>query len=271
MKMNDRDDFLLVLPSNSSMLYFPDNTTTRFTTHLSREISLTGQWAVGLSEIHIPCTIVHLQHNETTIKWRPRNETALQSGKIPYGLYKNYEEIISNINKLDGIREAGIQIVNAKGANGYVAIASEQRESNQRNTLRIPNKIQRILGLDMINGDWETSKGVHLLVEQSTQRQGLTPACIYRALPDQLYVYTDLCVPYTVGDTQAALLRIVSMDTAHYTYGSTQVKHFSPPNYHPLLNNCFRSIEIDIRDHLGKPVAFEYGTLTVTLHFKRLS
>ncbi|KYQ50578.1 hypothetical protein ALC60_10336 [Trachymyrmex zeteki] len=55
----------------------------------------------------------------------------------------------------------------------------------------------------------------------------------------------------------------------NYAFGTNLVKYFSFPNYIPLRRTNFKTIEIDIRDHLGKKIPFEFGTLTVTLHFKR--
>ena len=63
-KIDTADDFYLVLPSNSSMMYFSDNATTCFATQLCREIRLRGDWLVGLAEIHVPCTIMHIQESE---------------------------------------------------------------------------------------------------------------------------------------------------------------------------------------------------------------
>ena len=95
------------------------------------------------------------------------------------------------------------------------------------------------------------------------------PASLSRAIPDQLYVYTDTCEPYTVGDAQAALLRIVSMDSSKFRYGCNVVQRFAPAQYIPLLYHNFNNVIIDIRDQHGHRIPFEYGTLTVTLHFRR--
>jgi len=78
-------------------------------------------------------------------------------------------------------------------------------------------------------------------------------------------------VPYITGDVRTPLLRIVPIEirSHNYTFGANLVKHFSFPNYIPLQRTNFRTIELDIRDHLGNKIPFEFGTLTVTLHFKR--
>jgi len=90
-------------------------------------------------------------------------------------------------------------------------------------------------------------------------------------IPDKMFVYCDICEPYITGDVRTPLLRIVPVEirSHNYAFGANLVKHFSFPNYIPMRRTNFRTIEIDIRDHLGKKIPFEFGTLTVTLHFKR--
>ena len=46
--------FYLMLPSNSSINYYPENTVARFTTKLLNNIDLDGECEVGLSEIYVP-------------------------------------------------------------------------------------------------------------------------------------------------------------------------------------------------------------------------
>src|SRR5436190_8177804 len=50
------NQFYLTLPSNSSMSYYPDNTTTKFSTHLTQQLRLNGAWEVAVVEFHYPCT-----------------------------------------------------------------------------------------------------------------------------------------------------------------------------------------------------------------------
>ena len=85
-----------------------------------------------------------------------------------------------------------------------------------------------------------------------------------------LMIYSDIYEPYVTGDVQTRLLRAVSLNIDDYTYGSTRIKNFSLPMYIPLLFNLFQTIEIDIRNQSGRVIPFDYGTLTVTRHFKRL-
>ena len=43
-------NFYMTLPSNSSMNYYPENTVTKYKTHLAQPVSLEGDWEVGLFE-----------------------------------------------------------------------------------------------------------------------------------------------------------------------------------------------------------------------------
>lgn len=91
-----------------------------------------------------------------------------------------------------------------------------------------------------------------------------TPSC-------QMFVYCDIIEPRIVGDVYTPLLRVIqACGKTNAIPGETAMKTLSPPHYIPLLLTNFRTIEINIRDHLGRPIPFESGTLTVTLHFRRV-
>ena len=83
---------------------------------------------------------------------------------------------------------------------------------------------------------------------------------------DTIYVYTDVVESRIVGDSLAPLLRALSVSGRH---GVTVFDRFTNIHYVPLLYSHFKSIEMDIRDDIGRRVPFEYGKVTVTLHFRR--
>ena len=87
--------------------------------------------------------------------------------------------------------------------------------------------------------------------------------------PQQVFVYTDLIQPQYVGDTKAPLLRIVAMNDINH--GKVQTITFENVHYFPLAKLSFDTIEILLKDHAGRDLPFASGTLTVTLHFTRLS
>ena len=83
---------------------------------------------------------------------------------------------------------------------------------------------------------------------------------------DTIYVYTDVVESRIVGDSLAPLLRALPVGGSH---GATVSDRFTNIHYVPLLYSHFKSIEMDIRDDTGRFVPFEYGRVTVTLHFRR--
>ena len=125
------------------------------------------------------------------------------------------------------------------------------------------DKVRRVFGFEAPHRLRRVGKRMGIVLT-STPLLADRPASLSRAIPNQFYVYSDLCTPYTVGDVQASLLRVVAVDTNNYKIASTVVKHFTPINYFPLLNNSFHTVIIDIKDEHGERIPFEYGTLTNT-------
>lgn len=283
-------EFYLVLPSSSSMKFFVDNKTTCFTTQLPKEVNLIGEWHVGITEIYIPCTILHISRkideryyglslgqNYNTIEYGVENKPDLDSNTttishIPCGTYKNIDEFIDALNSSNSkIKEHQLFEKNSQSL-GYINIRRNctLNYCSRNHFVTLHEKIANILGF---REALEAQKTDTLILKSTINNPVITadtPASLARAIPDQLFVYSDICEPYTVGDTQASLLRIVDINPTKYEFGSTVVKRFAPVNYIKLMKNSFQTIIIDIRDAFGKPIAFEYGTLTVTLHFKRI-
>ena len=53
-------NFYIALPSDSSVLYFPENKISGFTTKLPREIVLDGSWECGATEVRYPLTFFNV-------------------------------------------------------------------------------------------------------------------------------------------------------------------------------------------------------------------
>lgn len=256
-------NFYLVLPSNSSMLFYPDNATSCYTTHLAREIKLNGDWSVGLAEIHVPCTIMDVQESESIFNYisTGSEQTSLH---IPYGIYETVPHLVEEINRVKEMSEHHVLEPTASRRGFY----SVRRvcECKEPHALIFSDKVRRILGFES-----EEQKFMDLVktTPEDPIAIGSKPASTARAVPSQLFLYTDVCNSSLVGDTQSSLLRIINVDFSKYKFGSYAVKHFAPIHYIPLLHRSFQTISIDIRDEHGEKPAFEGQTLTVTLHFKR--
>lgn len=269
-----KDQFYIVLLSNSSMNYYPDNTTTRFVTQLPQEIRLQGSWSVALTEIRIPLTFQHIppDHKESFIYIERISKSPLTSNLIQIkkessssnsivspGIYKNIQTIIHEINNLPCVKDH-LEFSVERG--NYISVkrlCAETSCTGFDHVVKLSSRLKTILGFDN-----------EILLETNHPICTARPANLSSCLPSMLMVYTDICEPYFTGDVQTRLLRAVSLGIDEYTYGGLKIKSFSPPMYLPLLFNSFQTIEIDIRDQHGNPIPFDYGTSAVTLHFKRV-
>src|SRR5436190_19842268 len=68
--------FYVTLPSNSSMKYNPNNTTSNFITHLSSEINVSdgAQWEVALVEAHYPNSFLTVGNDAIIYIYLENNE-----------------------------------------------------------------------------------------------------------------------------------------------------------------------------------------------------
>lgn len=271
----NKNDFYMVLPSNSSMDYYNDNTASRYTTLLPKQIDLDGEWVVGLSEIQFPCNFLHISNSvESSIKIL--NDAGdlppvlRDIGKVyepiicslPNAVFRDVSDLIFTLNEAMDMKEH-FKFEYSKGQ-GFVTIkkiCTVNACGNRQHWLYLSDKLANMLGF---------KRGKLFFNDATPSQEGDLPSSLSRGLPDSLFVYSDICSPYVTGDVQSALLRMVPFNTSAYSYGSTHCVTFSTPHYIPLIRNSFRTIEMDIRSHLGELIPFEYGPLSVTLHFKRL-
>ena len=167
------------------------------------------------------------------------------------------ENLLQEINNLSNMKNH-LQFKIERG--GFVEIERICQDTCDTNfhSLKLSEKLLRIIGFE--NRNLEKIK--YTVIDQR-------PADLISGLPSIIRVYNDICEPYITGHVHTPLLRIVPLNMNEYKYGSIEIKNFTTPMYILLLSTSFQSITIDIKDQGRNPIAFDYGTLTVTLHFKR--
>lgn len=276
-----RDQFYLTLPSNSSINYYPTNTTANYTTHLPRSINLSeGGWEVALVELHYPCTFPLLSEKATltvnmysvgssvTIVTQDAKTIAERAKEIyetvrrvePPDSFSSLEELLTVINR--AADEINVEFRADPGTKRVTVVLGAGVAR-----LKISPQLSRVLGFD---GD--ASRGIiNANVDAQHIQTGPLPADTRLALPQTAYVYCDLVEPQFVGDTMAPLLRVVDIDTGgnRYQYGANRVVRFHDPHYVGLIKGEFDSVEIDLRDDTGEPLPFGFGTSSVKLHFRK--
>ena len=251
----------MTLPSNSSMKTHPNNTLTRYVTHLSNRVDLDGEWEVGLSEIMFPRTWYNAREDELWFDIIGMNNSTFYHISIPEGCYVDPFQFFEKINSL--IAKA------YEEKKETPEVKFNYNQFSRKTIIRINSNIEiqmsteliGILGFDCVVPP-ELPCGVlagnsrHVAKRALDLEQGFFG----------LYVYCDILESIPVGDTRAPLLRVVDVSGK---FGENIHRIYNTPHYIPLQRRDFSEVVIDIRDDSGQPVPFQFGKIVVTLHFRR--
>ena len=268
----DEEDFYIVLLSNSSTKYYPKNFTGHFITKLPRHIELNGEWSVALVDIHIPLTFSTVsklieERRVRYSRWEMNDPSVdgqdallIDEGEfsVSPGVYSSLDSLLTELNSHSAKTHINFSLSNGSYIRAETTCIGY---TGKIHSFALSRCLRQILGFeDGKTSDYEL---------QSDSIDGNTPANLYSNVPTNLLVYTDICRPYITGDVYTRLLRNVALDQALYRYGGVVSKSFAQPIYVPLICPAFETIEIDIRSPTGRAIPFDYGTLTVTLHFRK--
>ena len=279
--------FYLTLPSNSSMDYYPENTASHFYTKLPQDVTLSGDYEVGLSEIQLSNTYFNIEDGDCYFTYLipntskkegdpPENEssasvtpTALsvrpsepdykgplaKTVIVPGGLYESNDFFIHQLSVMTK-NEVGIQENGKSRLKFYYNRASKKVSLTiyeKDGVLRLSQSLQRILSLPsgIFTGPGSFVSKFSMDLNEDFK---------------SVYVYCDLVSPRMVGDTMAPLLRIVPLSErkAQIVYHM-----YEKPHYVPLSRFQFNSLEILLTTDKGRPISFTSGSTVVTLHFRR--
>lgn len=265
-------DFYVTLPSNASLDYFPENGPSHFITRMPHELRLAGEWYVGVSEILYNETLTHVpvHGSENFVELHTYTGKQPPKGNVKYtesraciksGAYQDLQSLLDEINTASPVT-GHLQFERDNGGHVNVKKVCECADTDHR--FGLSRVLCKILGFRYNEREKPLMLGLGDTVRSDY------PAALSNGLPSIMFIYTDLCESHVTGDTQTPLLRVVPIDTGKYEYGSTRLRTFPTVKYIPLLKSAFDTIEILIRDESGKPLLFDHGTLTVTLHFKRV-
>ena len=295
-------DFYMTLPSNASIKVHPDNTLAHYITDLPQRISMSGEWECGLAEFQYPHTWYNVREDDTWFYLNERIPVGLTPcTKIEAGYYRSPDVLLNHVNK--ALKRMSTDKTRAKMS--YSNITQKMTLHMSPGTdfsMPYQSSMGTILGFSpslVISParDRDTRVYTHPRVGEETNRAyppelGLTPSATVTLPPekpkttgspysfrqeattvvnmnqgfDTIYVYTDVVESRIVGDSLVPLFRCLPVRGGH---GTTVSDRFTNVHYVPLLRKEFGTIEVDIRDDTGRRVPFEYGRVTVTLHFRR--
>ena len=98
--------FNVMLPSNSSMQYFPDNKTSNFVTTLPRTLQLDGEWEGGQAEIVYLHTWYNICKGKNSVEIYTPDNLYLVFKTIEYSIQPVYYEKVQDVR--DALYKAGL-------------------------------------------------------------------------------------------------------------------------------------------------------------------
>lgn len=251
-------DFYAFLPSNASPEVYPENKTSQFKIELSKRMELHGQWQAALIELHYPNTIAQVLEgeNEITLVTPDSVDTVF----VKPGCYPSKADFLSAVGialtVLNDQTDAHFPIVETDDRRIIIRPFPEARADTK---VHFSPRLALQLGLDH-HGPYPANQNI----------QGVKPVEINLGIPPQLFVYMDILTDQIIGHTRAPILRTVPVDV-NARYGSMTIFHCEHPLYFDLNTRSFDTVQIDIRDHAGRFVPFDFGTSTLLVHFRHLS
>lgn len=236
------------------MTTYPLNTVAQFTTRLSDQIELSGEWEIALVEIIYPRTWYNVNgadcHFAVTTIDDQLGTLMICRDALNEGQYETVSDILQSLKA--ALRRMNEQLIDFS-LDPFTKKVVLNTPHNK--VITLSPALSQILGFDRtefnVNERYESSNG-----------SDINHGCA------SIFVYCDLAQDVVVGDTKAPLLRVLNVEGK---FGDVIHKIYTRPIYIPLSKSHFDSIEINIRTETGELVSFVSGKSIVTLHFRRRS
>lgn len=254
-------DFYAFIPSNASTRLFADNATSHYKVQLPNRLELCGKWQVALVQVQYPNTIAQIVEGENAIKLQHRDGHE-DTFFVRPGYYANQRDFLFALHNALTPIEA---LPEDKGRRSVLEITSENHvlihalPDFAGGTLSFSPRLAMQMGLE--------HPGPYTVNEQLCAPNAMD---LSLGIPPMLFIYFDKITEQIVGDCYAPLLATIPTEISG-RYGSVSVFSVERPLYLDLATKNFDVIEVDIRDHAGKYVSFNYGTSMLLCHFRRVA
>ena len=280
-------EFYLTLPSNASVVDYPDNTLASFTVKLHTPLELDGQvgdWEVGLCECIYPNTIGNVARTDDSWwRYRQRSPNTNAVGEwvqyqIPIGMYGSADELVKALNKS--------MVEHSADSPASMPPITFTLHPSMKNRISIKNNAPPT------TVDLYFSRRLSLLL-------GFTPEetmfsvlgkfnVLYAPEPVNLtggislmYIYSDLCQLQVVGDSMVPLLRVIPLSCIPAREGAgadgagkvINCKEYPQPHYVSICQRSITTVTVDINTDTGELMPFVVSNgggnrVAVKLHIK---
>lgn len=248
--MDQQNGFYCVLPSNSSMSTFPDNTLSSYHVVLPARIRLKGPWEMALVEMQYPTRVANVNHVDYSTIIAYRTPEGMKYFFVPVGHYPTPRKLCQAIKK--AVKAEQFAITYNKATQRVHVTVREDRDP--RYTLRFSHGLGNMLGFKL----------GRLLSSRNNVAD--YPTDVHSGVHNY-YVYVDTAEHVMVGDVRAPLLRIVPIEYED-TNATTKTVIFNSPHYIPVRRNETETIEVNITDDTGRSISFTHGKTYIKVHFR---
>ena len=227
-------DLFLVLPSNSNLNLFKNNTLSEFTVHFNRNLPIDSTYEVALQEIFFPFSednSIQTNKGEDTVNLRIGKKTTL----IPL-VSRAWDKKVHFIQDL----------------NHLIETALENKQVTEHPYLKYHDNLLKSYN----------EEEVEIELSYSLSRK------LRNNHLDYIYVYANVVEPSFVGDGYVKLLRLV--DVSSCIEGRVCSVIYNTPQYHPVCIDNPQTIEINLRTSLGDLVRLKgEGSTVLVLHARK--
>jgi len=273
----------IILLSNASADYFPNNTLSSFKVQLPRRLRLQGPHEVGLLELIYPAAYNNVDEGSmcmaiTMMKPGAPDEYTHNDGpdaKVTelFEAGRTFEEISAEFGATSFYFPPGSymdenEVLRMFDANKMTrGVRLKYRHDKKRFALKwtrpVEGPIRLCAGLARFLGFGNGLYPVNVKTEGAAPYEPALTGGL-----NTMFVYTDIMEHQQVGGTVAQLLRIIVPDTSQS--GAMRSERYIKPYYHPLCKSTIDTISIEIKTIEGKPFPFVSGsgTVIVKLHIR---
>ena len=257
------EDFYVVLPSSVRNISGERNTTGHYYTYLPKPLALDKtQWKVAVVDISYVVSWLNVTSENCQVDTYIKGYK--QSSHIPLKVYSNAEALVNGIKNV--LRQHQLKSHFRPFSPSHpIALGMHAEEK-----ISLHPMTSAMLGFN--TNHFEIERGHARMVTIAPGRrialfEATRPPNVHLPLQN-LYIYTNLVDHILVGDTYAPLLQVVPIKNGQY--GSVQHQQFLNPLYMSLSTGNISVIEIKLANERGEEVLFEFGSVVLKLHFKKI-
>ena len=273
------ESFYVHLPSDldAGGLYNKRNTPAHYTVPLKQTLLLADDFEVGLAELFSPSVTYNIvwPNNQDIICWRPvpDNPDDLTGPRTMTGTnIKIAEGAYSPEAFCDAVSKAMRRVDHFSGQIGY-------HRPSRKISFHLPfNHRIEIKQPDLQNMMGKPDKAKNIISNRSPYyrekikiKRPWGPANFNTNGPF-MYIYSDVAQSSHVGNTEAPILRAVSLANMMYEEETTIHREYSNIQYYPIRHTSINRIEVQLCNSFGRNMPFQKGvgkTLLV-LHFRKI-